>query len=319
MLHPLLKHILFIALLYFIGSFNNVSFGIGFSNSGNNLIHFTSISDLVSFEPDTIELELFIGQNEQVCLMPIGLTGPVDTIFNYCQPPTTFVYQLIADSCFNIEGLTLGEQAGCFVVCDASGICDTTIIEVSSIPYSFRPGLVDDTTSTLAETPEIIDALSNDTILGGLSDYFILSPPISGQATINLDGSITYHPEEGFCARWDEFSYVACNPIGCDTATVQVFIECVELTIFNAVSPNNDGVNDYFYIAKIESIPNNRLWVYNRWGSLVFDSGDSGYNNNWPGTWGQDIDLPDGSYFYILEWFDSGTKKIQRGYIEMFR
>lgn len=163
----------------------------------------------------------------------------------------------------------------------------------------------------------MIDFLANDTLFGGIVDIFILDPPISGEAILNLDNSFTYIPEDPFCARWDEFTYVACNPNGCDTATVRVFIECIELTVFTAVSPNNDGVNDVFYIAKIEDFPENTLRVYNRWGSLVFETSE--YENNWPGSWGDDTDLPDGTYYYILEWTDGEATTVQRGYIELFR
>ena len=171
----------------------------------------------------------------------------------------------------------------------------------------------------VTETLVVIDALANDTVFGGIQDYYILDFPISGSVEINLDNSISYIPDPPFCSRWDQFTYVVCNPNGCDTATVNVFIECVELTVFNAVSPNNDEVNDYFYVAKIENFPNNRLWIYNRWGNLVFDSGKEGYQNNWPGTWGDDIDLPDGTYYYILEWSDNQITTVQRGFFEMVR
>ncbi len=76
-------------------------------------------------------------------------------------------------------------------------------------------------------------------------------------------------------------------------------------------------MNDVFYIAKIEEFPDNHLWVYNIWGSLVYEA--TTYRNAWPGTWGADTDLPDGTYYYILEWVDNGTKTVQRGYLEMFR
>ncbi len=264
---------------------------------------------------------VFIGEVLEFCLDTTELPGAYDNFEIVCDAASLNVEFLLnpVSLCVRYEGLTLGQDTFCVAVCDEFGICDTTNICITVAPYFERPGLTNDTTSTIKETPIVIGPLSNDTIFGGLQDYFILDPPISGSAMLNLDGSVTYIPDPPFCARWDEFTYVVCNPIGCDTASVSVFIECIELTIFNAVSPNNDDVNDYFYIAKIENFPNNRLWVYNRWGNLVFDSGSEGYKNNWPGTWGDDIDLPDGTYYYILEWSDNDITTVQRGFFEMFR
>ncbi|MEJ0033140.1 MAG: gliding motility-associated C-terminal domain-containing protein [Bacteroidota bacterium] len=45
----------------------------------------------------------------------------------------------------------------------------------------------------------------------------------------------------------------------------------VDVFIYNAVSPNNDGKNDVFFLANVtqESTKNNRVRIYNRWGDLV--------------------------------------------------
>ncbi|MCW5912575.1 MAG: gliding motility-associated C-terminal domain-containing protein [Cyclobacteriaceae bacterium] len=66
-------------------------------------------------------------------------------------------------------------------------------------------------------------------------------------------------------------------------------------------SPNNDGIGDLFEIEN----PNRStiyLLVYNRWGSLVYESDN--YQNNWDGKANRGIvvgsDLPDGTYYYII-------------------
>ena len=42
-------------------------------------------------------------------------------------------------------------------------------------------------------------------------------------------------------------------------------------------------------------------------------------NNDWPGTWDGDKELPDGTYFFILEYVDRDVEIIRRGFIEMMR
>ncbi|QLE02333.1 DUF11 domain-containing protein [Galbibacter sp. BG1] len=85
-----------------------------------------------------------------------------------------------------------------------------------------------------------------------------------------------------------------------DRAEVSVEPNC--LTIYNEFSPNQDGVNEFFFIDCISQYPNNRLEVYNRWGSLVF--AENGYNNDWGGTTNgiaTEKVLPLGTYYYILD------------------
>lgn len=274
--------------------------------------------------PETICDTLFINQSETICLDLSELPGTLDNSGFFCDDLGTgnanFSIDPFNPNCVFYTGQALGRDTACIEICDDYGICDTTFFCIDVVEYFDPPILVDDIDSTVKNTPVVIDIKANDTIFGNIQDIFILDPPDYGTAQIFLDCSAGYTPFEEFCERSDFFTYVVCNENGCDTATVEIYIRCVELTVFNAISPNDDGVNDIFYIAKIKDFPNNRLWIYNRWGNLVYDKVK--YDNEervWPGTWTNEKDLPDGTYYYILEWFDDGQRNVQRGYIELFR
>ena len=62
------------------------------------------------------------------------------------------------------------------------------------------------------------------------------------------------------------------------------------------------GVNDFWIIPGIESYPESELFIYNRWGDLVFEV--SPYMNEWEGQTNKGIaggnKLVDGAYFYVL-------------------
>ncbi len=87
------------------------------------------------------------------------------------------------------------------------------------------------------------------------------------------------------------------------------------LTFANVLTPNGDGANDTFFIDKIESFPNNRLTIYNRWGNKVYET--LGYKNNWSGTY-QGKPLPVATYYYIIELNDEEKRK-HSGYISILR
>lgn len=77
-----------------------------------------------------------------------------------------------------------------------------------------------------------------------------------------------------------------------------------ELVIYNAVSPNGDGLNDYLRIENIENYPGNKLTVFNRWGDKVFEVQD--YDNaekafNGRSNINGSTELVTGSYFYVLD------------------
>ncbi|WP_375324360.1 gliding motility-associated C-terminal domain-containing protein [Flagellimonas sp. GZD32] len=80
-----------------------------------------------------------------------------------------------------------------------------------------------------------------------------------------------------------------------------------EFEIFNGITPNNDGINDYFQINGIENYPDNNLKIFNRWGVLVYESNGYGQDSNLfhgisegRATLQKDKELPSGTYFYIL-------------------
>lgn len=84
------------------------------------------------------------------------------------------------------------------------------------------------------------------------------------------------------------------------------------------ISPNNDGVNDFFYLESVSLSPNNNnLKIYNRWGRIVYNK--VGYDNTFQGTANvsgvvkKGSSLPDGVYFYILNLRDVNIK--HQGYI----
>ena len=93
-------------------------------------------------------------------------------------------------------------------------------------------------------------------------------------------------------------------------------LPCSLLTVYNAVSPNADGKNDYFKIDGLTGCSSdNTLEIYNRWGVKVYETNNYDSNGNvFRGysegrvTISKDKQLPTGTYFYILNIKYSGTK-----------
>jgi len=73
------------------------------------------------------------------------------------------------------------------------------------------------------------------------------------------------------------------------------------LIIHNVITPNNDGVNDTWFIDCIESYPLNKVLIFDRWGDKINET--ENYNNTsrvWNGTNQQGRIVPDGTYYYLV-------------------
>ncbi|MBI3509963.1 MAG: gliding motility-associated C-terminal domain-containing protein [Bacteroidetes bacterium] len=92
---------------------------------------------------------------------------------------------------------------------------------------------------------------------------------------------------------------------GCsDTDAVKVtFLKDYNVIISNLVTINGDGFNDVWNIQNIEYYPENKVTIYNRNGMKVYEQ--EAYNNGWNGTY-NGAQLPDGTYYYVLEFTDTG-------------
>lgn len=116
------------------------------------------------------------------------------------------------------------------------------------------------------------------------------------------------------------YAVTVFNNFGCSaTDEVEIIIDnCQEPSIFipNAFSPNNDGMNDEFFVKgdKIETITTT---IFNRWGNELITL--EGLNEKWDGTYNNEL-VPSGTYFYLVEVkFEENKKEILKGSVTLLR
>ena len=179
---------------------------------------------------------------------------------------------------------TLDENQGCFV-----GTSFTVQITDNITPeFSFEHTYCQN--SSPSSLPQTSD--------NGITGQWL--PAVINTAFTNMR-LYTFVPHEGQCASSVD---VMIEIINCPD-------EDTELNISNVITPNNDGMNDTWFVdGLIEAYPNAQLEIYNRYNKLLYQ-GIGAENCEWNGTYAGRA-LPSGSYWYVLKLADG---KVKTGHI----
>ncbi|MES2864034.1 MAG: gliding motility-associated C-terminal domain-containing protein [Bacteroidota bacterium] len=196
-------------------------------------------------------------------------------------------------------------------------------------------------TSTLAINPItfVITDEATPTITTDGNIFCIQDNPTIADLTANVSpaGTITWYDAAtggtaytGSEALINGNTYYASITIGtgCESSerlevTVDLTSGCDELFIPDGFSPNNDGLNDEYFIKNINDLfPNFKLEIFNRYGNMVYTGGINTPNftgkSNQSTFIGKEI-LPSGVYFYILYFNDATNKQPVQGRLYLSR
>jgi gliding motility-associated-like protein len=118
--------------------------------------------------------------------------------------------------------------------------------------------------------------------------------------------------------------YEVCDtgiPKLCSRAKLNITIEDEPFRVYEGVSPNGDGNNDYLRIDGIDYYTENVVQIFDRYSNLVFEM--HGYDNEervWKGQANKGIasgGLPEGTYFYVINLGDNSS--IKKGFVVLKR
>jgi len=173
------------------------------------------------------------------------------------------------------------------------------------------------------ENVAMIDLLANDERTGPVT-VTLLGTPSFGEIIVNLNGTITFEAPVGLTES-TIIEYEVCSvtcPGSCSRATLTIFSSAdgTDQTVYNAITPNGDGMNDVFYFEKLArnpgDFPDNELIIFNRWGDILYEARP--YNNDWDGTGNGGAIVPEGTYYYLLR-LNVGEGDIIRGDVTVVR
>ncbi|TAL62225.1 MAG: T9SS type B sorting domain-containing protein, partial [Bacteroidetes bacterium] len=249
-----------------------------------------------------------------------------------------------ASALINVLPLVNAIVTGDTVICSG----DLSMLTASGgSMYSWNTGQI---TPSISVNPVANTSYTVTASNGACSDFAVInvnvnpSPTADATAspyTINIGatttltgltstGTYTWSPTTGLSC--DTCANPAANPTvttiytvttidinGCtslDTVIVNVTMECEDIFVPSAFSPNNDGFNDLFYVRN-PCILDMEFTVYNRWGQKVFFTTDQ--TEKWDGRFhGKPVDPA--VFFYTLNInFITGTSKYIDGNVTLVR
>lgn len=180
----------------------------------------------------------------------------------------------------------------------ASPVVTTTYVLTVSIGNCVD---VDSVTVTMYDVPTV-DAGSDVTI------------PTGGSIGLNANGAVT-----GWDYVWAPAGSLnnpdITNPVATPEETTLYYVtvtdengctnvDSILVTVVpgirfpDGISPNGDGINDFWIIDHIELFPDAIVEIYNRWGQMLWQSAP-GYPVPWDGRY-KGEDLPVGTYYYVI-------------------
>ncbi len=156
-----------------------------------------------------------------------------------------------------------------------------------------------------------------------LSTLSLVSSITDGGATATLVGATQLELNYGNVAfaGTDRISISVCDLLSACTEQELSIEVSSEIKIYNGLSPNDDQLNPIFLILYIGLLPdtqNNKVSIYNRWGSKVWEG--TNYDNDqvkFDGETNSGNELPSGTYFFKIEF--AGGRKTETGYLSLKR
>jgi gliding motility-associated-like protein len=167
--------------------------------------------------------------------------------------------------------------------------------------------------SAVLFSPEPVTGYNISTYLG--NDGSIDLTVNGGVAPYTYAWSNGIHTQDLSSLTANVYSVVVTDSNACNASASISLDQPVNVELPSGFTPNSDGANDNFIVHGLEEYPDNVLTIFNRWGNIVYQK--TSYNNQWNGYNTKGEELPDGTYFAILELKEK--EMVLKGYVELKR
>lgn len=220
---------------------------------------------------------------------------------------------------------------------DVEIVVEETIVEDPACPQNFTVQIVYTATDSCGnatthqqliqfidnEGPVFEDSLPMEVVVDCGEAFPLLEPVVTddcdGEVRLNFTDEQAQSCETG---RTTLRTWEATDACGNSSFYTVRFIENCEPLIYEGISPNNDGINDFLVIEFIDCYPDNELQVFNRYGTKI--KSITNYDNTskrFDGTDASGNLLITGTYFYVFKYraHSANAYQTKNGYVYISR
>ena len=234
-----------------------------------------------------------LAQNVAGCFVYDSITVSVDT------PHLTELFFELCPS----DSIQIGEQwittSGDFILAfESNGACDSMVVAHVAFHNTASFEATQDTTIRLGD--QLILQARIDGLAPAETYWF---PP--EEVNCSTCPSISTYPSENIIYIVE--AYDENNCMFYDSIEIEVLIPG-KFYVPTAFSPNNDGINDLFYVhSSIENNATYSIKIFNRWGGKVFERKDVSVNDQFSGWdgWYKNKPMDSALFVYEIELNDS--------------
>lgn len=91
-----------------------------------------------------------------------------------------------------------------------------------------------------------------------------------------------------------------------DTTKIDI---CTKIWVPNAFTPDGNTINDIFLAKTFRPLKDFHMYIYTRWGELIFESED--IYIGWDGKY-QGQDVPIGTYIYVIKFIGQANDAMDK-------
>ncbi len=215
-------------------------------------------------------------------------------------------------------------------ICYADSAFSLPLVSNNSVNGTWSPALNNTQTTTYTFTPNVGECANNATATVSVyedfdfnyvgyckeNNFYLEVMPLNQSFDLNT-ASVTWEHNNLTIGNTPVFNVTAyvnsqltlelpvtldvtvTNSNGC-AKTKEIIIDNDFCGIQKGISVNNDSMNDFFDLRLLDL---KKLTIFNRYGMVVYDKAD--YYNEWKGQSNDGDELPDGVYYYVIEFNDT--------------
>jgi len=287
-----------------------------------NIDPFTTVNwlrdgNILPDEQDKASITTNIGGNYTVTVVNAGSCNMASATYNlgFTPPPTVSIQQIVNTTLCDGQIVDLKASYSSGTVSWSTGATSDKISIQHSGTFkatvTTTAGCTVDESATVQYFPNPTLNIPSATLCQYTNESITLTAP-AGFAKYEWNGQLGANTFT--TNKLGTVDLIVTDNNGCQASqTITISSHCDDIHIPNAFSPNGDGHNDTWVIAGLEGDPTTTVRVYNRLGSMVFQS--QGYATPWNGAY-NGSKLPAAVYYYVIS--TKGAKQVLSGSVTIF-